>query len=141
MSLIQYAKSGNIKKFKQNLKEISKKENKSTFVLFNHFLLTFIKSGCGYSDYLNYELYKKTFKEISEYVTIKDQDKFYEIVYEDKYAFYKLWKALPDILDDVIEGNDSAMLKNTVYDELDKTDFYKSLYILAFKTYEGFDNF
>ena len=32
MSLIQYAKSGNIKKFRQNLKEISKKENKSTLI-------------------------------------------------------------------------------------------------------------
>ena len=68
-------------------------------------------------------------------------DKFYEIVYGDKYAFYKLCKALPDILDDVIEGNESAMLRNSVYDELDKTDFYKSLYLLAFQTYEGFDNF
>lgn len=68
-------------------------------------------------------------------------DKFYEIVYGDKYAFYKLCKALPDILDDVIEGNESARLRNSVYDELDKTDFYKSLYLLAFQTYEGFDNF
>jgi hypothetical protein len=50
-------------------------------------------------------------------------------------------KALPNILDDVIAEDESAKLKNTVYDELDKTDFYKSLYLLAFKTYEGFDNF
>lgn len=68
-------------------------------------------------------------------------DKFYEIVFGDKDAFYKLCKALPDILDDVIATDESARLKNTVYDELDKSDFYKSLYLLAFKTYEGFDNF
>ena len=68
-------------------------------------------------------------------------DKFYEIVFNDKNAFFKLCKALPDILDDVISADESAKLKNTVYDELDKTDFYKSLYLLAFKTYEGFDNF
>lgn len=88
MSLIEYAKNGNLKKFKNNLSIISKKENKSEFILFNHFLITFIKTGCGYSDYLNYELYNKTFKEISEYVTIKHQDKFYEIVSPAKYKTF-----------------------------------------------------
>lgn len=68
-------------------------------------------------------------------------DKFYEIVFGDKDAFFKLCKALPNILDDVLEEDHSQKLKNTVYDELDKTDFYKSLYLLAFKTYEGFDSF
>ncbi len=68
-------------------------------------------------------------------------DKFYEIVFGEKDAFFKLCKKLPNILDDVIADDKSAMLHNTVYDELDKTDFYKSLYLLAFKTYEGFDKF
>ncbi len=68
-------------------------------------------------------------------------DKFYEFVFCEKDAFFKLCKALPSILDDVIAEDESAKLKNSVYDELDKTDFYKSLYLLAFKTYEGFDNF
>ena len=68
-------------------------------------------------------------------------DKFYEIVFNDKNAFFKLCKALPTILDDVINDDNSAKLKNTVYDELDKADFYKSLYLLAFETYEGFENF
>lgn len=68
-------------------------------------------------------------------------DKFYEIVFGEKDAFFRLCKALPDILDDVIAQNKSALLQNTVYEELDKTDFYKSLYMLAFKTYEGFENF
>ena len=68
-------------------------------------------------------------------------DKFYEIVFGEKDAFFKLCKAIPDILDDVIAEDKSAMLKNTVYDELDKTNFYRSLYLLAFKTYEGFDSF
>ena len=68
-------------------------------------------------------------------------DKFYEVVFGDKDAFYKLCKALPTILDDVIADDESAKLQNTVYEELDKTDFYKSLYLLAFKTYEGFEKF
>lgn len=88
MGLIEYARAGNLKRFKNKLKEISKKEKKSEFFLFNHFLLTFLKTGCGYSDYLNYELYNKTFKEIDEYVTIKHQDKFYEIVSPAKYKTF-----------------------------------------------------
>lgn len=88
MSLIEYAKNGNIKKFKDNLKKISKKENKNEILLFNHFFITFLKTGCGYSDYLNYELYNKTFKQINEYVTIKHQDKFYEIVSPAKYKTF-----------------------------------------------------
>ena len=62
-------------------------------------------------------------------------------MFGDRYAFFKLCKALPDILSDVIDEDTTARLQNTVYDELDKTDFYKSLYMLAFKTYEGFENF
>lgn len=68
-------------------------------------------------------------------------DKFYEIVFKDSTAFCKLCRALPDILDDVTSNDASARLENTVYEELDKADFYKSLYLLAFKSYEGFDNF
>lgn len=68
-------------------------------------------------------------------------DKFYNIVFDDNNAFFKLCKTLPTILDDVIAEDDSIRLQNSVYEELDKTDFYKSLYLLAFKTYEGFENF
>ena len=68
-------------------------------------------------------------------------DRFYEVVFGEKNAFFKLCKTLPMILDDVIAEDESAKLQNTVYEELDKRDFYKSLYLLAFRTYEGFDNF
>ncbi len=68
-------------------------------------------------------------------------DKFYGIVFGDNEAFFKLCKALPTILDDVIREDETAKLKNTVYQELDTTDFYKSIYLLAFRTYEGFEKF
>lgn len=67
-------------------------------------------------------------------------DKFYERVFGDPMAFYKLCRALPDILDDVLADDESIRLVNTVYDELDTTDFSKSLYLLAFSTYEGFQS-
>ena len=68
-------------------------------------------------------------------------DRFYGVVFGDNYAFFKLCKALPQILDDVIAASHTATLHNSVYDELDKTNFYRSLYLLAFQTYEGFENF
>jgi len=70
-------------------------------------------------------------------------DKFYEIVFDDTYAFAKLCKTLPIILDDVIKKLGSSTNQNTVFAELAaiSPDIMKSLYLLAFKTYEGFDNF
>ena len=70
-------------------------------------------------------------------------DKFYGIVFGDEEAFFKLCKALPMILDDVIENLQCGSIHNSVYDEL-KTlspNAFKSLYLLAFKTYDGFQNF
>lgn len=70
-------------------------------------------------------------------------DKFYEIVFEDPMAFAKLCRTLPVILDDVIKELGNAENGNTVFEELSaiSPDIKKSLCLLAFKTYEGFDNF
>ena len=70
-------------------------------------------------------------------------DKFYEIVFGDSAAFAKLCKVLPTILDDVIKELGSSTNQNTVFTELASIspDIMNSLYLLAFKTYEGFDNF
>lgn len=69
-------------------------------------------------------------------------DKFYEIVFGQKDAFFKLCKALPIIIDDVIRSGEITESQNTVFDELKKIspDIMKSLYLLSFKTYEGFEN-
>lgn len=69
-------------------------------------------------------------------------DKFYEIVFGDRNAFLKLCKALPMILDDVIAETHKGVVNNTVYRELRNisSDTFKSLYLLAFQTYEGFSN-
>lgn len=70
-------------------------------------------------------------------------DKFYELVFEDKNAFMKLCKALPIILDDIMEELNKGTLDNSVLTELKaiSSNTFKSLFLLAFKTYEGFDNF
>jgi len=70
-------------------------------------------------------------------------DKFYEIVFDDANAFMKLCKALPAILDDVVRETHKGVIESSVYKELRSisSDTFKSLYLLAFKTYEGFNHF
>ena len=68
-------------------------------------------------------------------------DKFYELVFGDPMAFFKLCQALPTIIEDVVTDNGDLKLQNTVYEELTVKhhDMLTSLYILAFSTYEGFN--
>ena len=68
-------------------------------------------------------------------------DKFYELVFGDARAFYKLCITLPQIIEDVVSENETLTLNNTVYKDLtkDHADLLTALYLLAFSTYEGFD--
>lgn len=71
-------------------------------------------------------------------------DKFYEIVTGEHDAFAKLCKVLPKIIDEIISQNDQLSVEeDTVIEELKEkdSDLLKALYLLAFSTYEGFDNF
>jgi len=69
-------------------------------------------------------------------------DRFYALVFGVKDAFFKLCSALPQIIGDVVSDNPRLAIKNSVYEELTKNhaDILTSLYLLAFSTYEGFDN-
>ncbi len=91
MSLLDYALKGNYKRFNDNLKKISKENGMGVWTLRGKFLRSFLSLGCGYSDFLNYELYNRSRGELKEYVTIKDQDKFYEIVsphqHKDEFSY------------------------------------------------------
>lgn len=82
--------------------------------------------------------YEKVSNEHIKRVSI---DKFYEEVTGDKDAFYKICKQLPLVIDEIIsEGNEYVVEKDTVLDELraKNPNILKSLYMLAFSTYEGF---
>lgn len=70
-------------------------------------------------------------------------DKFYEIVTGQKYAFKELCEKLPIVIDDVIKNSALDNEQNTVFDELLKISphLLKSLYLLSFEKYEGFENF
>lgn len=82
--------------------------------------------------------YEKVSNEHIKRVSI---DKFYEEVTGDKDAFYKICKQLPLVIDEIISENDEYVVeKDTVLDELraKNPNILKSLYMLAFSTYEGF---
>ncbi len=70
-------------------------------------------------------------------------DKFYELVTGNRLAFKRLCEALPNVIDDVVKNNDFSAGSNSVVKELKKIDpnLLKSLYLLSFKQYEGFEDF
>lgn len=70
-------------------------------------------------------------------------DQFYAIVFNDKDAFFKLCVALPNVLEDVVDALGQGSIRNSVYQELEELspETFKSLYLLAFRTYEGFLGF
>jgi hypothetical protein len=68
-------------------------------------------------------------------------DKFYEVVTGDTLAFKRLCEQLPTIISDAIDLTQDAAVDNTVHDELEalSPNLIKSLYLLSFAEYEGFD--
>ncbi len=70
-------------------------------------------------------------------------DKFYELVTGDSTAFKALCSVLPVVIKEVVDGLNLDSEKNSVVKELNEVsdNLLKSLYLLAFKKYEGFDNF
>ena len=68
-------------------------------------------------------------------------DKFYEIVTGEVEAFKSLCEILPLVLDDVINTLEQETIQNTVFEELQiiSPNLLKSLYLLSFSKYEGFD--
>ncbi len=69
-------------------------------------------------------------------------DKFYELVTGEKEAFKQLVEILPTVMDDVLEEIHQDGIVNTVFEELEKVDknILKSLYLLSFEKYEGFNS-
>ena len=69
-------------------------------------------------------------------------DKFYELVTGDPHAFRKLCEALPTIISDAIDTQHTTEIQNTVFEELQELspNLTKSIYLLSFKSYEGFAN-
>lgn len=70
-------------------------------------------------------------------------DKFYELVTGEQEAFKQLVEVLPRVIDDVLDSIHRNGIENSVFEELRETDenTLKSLYLLSFQKYEGFQSF
>lgn len=90
MAFYSYIFTANYKRFKQNLKKISKEEQKNYLLLKFDTFYSILRYGVGLSDYLNFQFYKRSAKEKNRYAGIRTQNKFYEIVspspYKERYT-------------------------------------------------------
>ena len=70
-------------------------------------------------------------------------DKFYEIVTGERDAFKRLCQVLPKVLEDVVASVEIETIENSVFEELSaiSPNLLKSLYMLSFNKYEGFEDF
>ena len=70
-------------------------------------------------------------------------DQFYALVTGEQTAFKQLCEKLPTVIEDVVTSLSQRSSVNTVFAELEKIspNLLKSLYLLAFKKYQGFENF
>jgi hypothetical protein len=82
-------------------------------------------------------------REFHENIRRVSIDKFYEIVTGEPTAFKQLCEKLPTVIEDVISAMSQRSNVNTVFAELEKIspNLSKSLYLLAFKKYQGFESF
>jgi len=78
-----------------------------------------------------------------EYIRRVSIDKFYALVTGEEDAFKKLCEVLPTVLDDVLSSVQHSTIENSVFEELSSMspNLLKSLYILSFSKYDGFDFF
>jgi hypothetical protein len=70
-------------------------------------------------------------------------DKFYELTTGETEAFKNLCEKLPIVIEDVVNAMNEETMDSTVFEELQaiSPNILKSLYLLSFKEYEGFDTF
>lgn len=135
MAFYSYIFSANYKRFFDNLKNVSKKENKNFLGLVLDTGNCVFRYGFGLTDYLNYKLYNKNSKERKQYVSTKTENKFYETVSPS--AYKKRYTIKPDFLADFKDftKRDFIVPKEDNYNEflefLDKHEVFMS------KPYDG----
>lgn len=98
MAFYSYIFSANYKGFKEKLKKVARKEHRSYPYLLCDTYYSILKYGMALTDYLNYEFYKKKREERKEYVGVRKQNEFYEIVSPSQYK--KRYTIKPNFLAD-----------------------------------------
>ena len=80
---------------------------------------------------------------VHERIRRVSMDKFYELVTGNPIAFKLLCEQLPLVIEDVVKNQNVAAESNSVLRELQEIapNLLKSLYLLSFGKYEGFERF
>ncbi len=78
-----------------------------------------------------------------EYIRRVSMDRFYTLVTGEENAFRRLCEVLPKVLDDVVSAMPQEVVQNSVFEELHalSPNLLKSLYLLSFEHYAGFEFF
>lgn len=74
-----------VKGYLRRIASAAYQNNKSVVLLFFDMIIWYIFYGSTLTDYLNYEFYKRKFKERKKYAVVRTQNKFYEKVSPSKY--------------------------------------------------------
>lgn len=74
-----------IKEYYKRLDDAAYKNNKMTLILLIDMLIWYVFYGSTLTDYLNYEFYKRSFKERRKYAVVRTQCKFYKKVSPAQY--------------------------------------------------------
>lgn len=73
------------KEYYKRIKNVADENNKNAIFMLIDMLVWYVFYGSTLTDYLNYEFYKRTFKERTKYAVVRTQCKFYEKVSPSKY--------------------------------------------------------
>ena len=135
MAFYSYIFSANYKRFFNNLKEISKKENKNYIGMILDAGYCVFRYGLGLSDYTNFKIYNKSRKERKEYVGTRMENKFYEIVSPS--AYKKRYTIKYDFLEDFKEftKRDFIVPNENNYGEF--LEFLNNHKVFMSKPYDG----
>lgn len=77
-----------IKGYFKRISDVAYKNHKSVVLMTIDILIWYIFYGATLTDYLNYEFYKRSFKERRKYAVVRTQNKFYELVSPSLYKEY-----------------------------------------------------
>ncbi len=127
-------RNANYKNFIQKIKMVAKKEDKSYIKLLLQYGYLLTTRGFAFNDYLNYRLYNKTKNQIKDYVSVKDQDKFYEIVSPSAYkGSFSIKSNFMNIFKDYVKRD--FIYKDNSFDEFN--DFLNNHEVIIVKPVDG----
>ncbi len=85
MAFYSYMFTANYKRFFKNLSKVAKQEHRFFPALVADTAWCVFRYGLALSDYLNYEIYKRSSRERKEYVSTRTENSFYETVSPSQY--------------------------------------------------------